>query len=187
MVYKATENTRKAAQERRAHILTTALEHMGDVGWQSFNVHTVAERMGVAVGTVYTYFANTDELVAEAIGLLAHSDRLAMVSTHNDPVVRLSRAVRLLMLRSNANKVMSGAATHPHYRATITRALEEAIADCARAGVVSRINPSLFAHAVYGMVFNVLTSDPSPSPAAIKLVQAMTLRMCCTPELEVVG
>ncbi len=177
MVYRPTDNTRRAAEGRRARIITTAWEHIGDVGWQQFNCHTVAKRMGVGVGTIYTYFPTIHELVESAMGLLAHADMEGMKSVHPDPVIRLTRAIRMLLNRSNQIRVNSGLATHPHYRAIITRVLEEDIADCARAGIIERINPSLLASAVYGMIFNVLASDPSPSEYKIRQVQAMALRI----------
>ncbi len=187
MVYRPTENTRKVAQERRARIITTALEHIGDVGWRDFNCHTVAERMGIGVGTIYNYFPNAHELVEAAMGLLAISDVEGVRSTHHDPQVRLSRAVRTLVLRSNACKVASGAATHPHYRATITRVLEEAIAACVRARIIPRTNPSLLANALYGAVTNVLASDPSPTDETQDLLQTMVLRLVGVDECETVS
>ncbi|HMQ30994.1 MAG TPA: TetR family transcriptional regulator [Chloroflexaceae bacterium] len=50
-------------QERRAHILATALELWGERTFTSFTMAEVAARSGLAKGTLYLYFATKEELL----------------------------------------------------------------------------------------------------------------------------
>lgn len=50
-------------QERRAHILATALELWGAHTFASFTMAEVAARSGLAKGTVYLYFSTKEELL----------------------------------------------------------------------------------------------------------------------------
>lgn len=50
-------------QERRAHILATALELWGEHTFASFTMAEVATRSGLAKGTLYLYFTTKEELL----------------------------------------------------------------------------------------------------------------------------
>lgn len=54
-------------QERRAKILTAARELASDGGYEAVVMRDVAERAGVALGTLYRYFASKDHLLAEVL------------------------------------------------------------------------------------------------------------------------
>ncbi|MBA2325926.1 MAG: TetR family transcriptional regulator [Actinobacteria bacterium] len=54
-------------QERRDRILAVARELAGSGGYEAVVMRDVAERSGVALGTLYRYFASKDHLLAEVL------------------------------------------------------------------------------------------------------------------------
>jgi AcrR family transcriptional regulator len=59
--------TQDAEEEKRKKILETAVIAFGDIGYRGATIRDIAERIGVASGTLYTYFANKEELFRAAI------------------------------------------------------------------------------------------------------------------------
>lgn len=183
MVFRKTEAGIQRAENKRARILTAALEHISDVGWPSFDGHVVAANVQMATGTIYVYFNSMSELVNEAIGLLAYADAQAMVSGNADPVERYTRAVRVLIIRSNPQRVATQASTHPVYRTAIQRVLEDAIVHACDGKMYAACPASLLATAVYGAIFGVLAHDPSPNSKTQRVISAMALRMIQAPDM----
>lgn len=65
MAYRPTEKTRAARAQRRAALLAQATELVATGGFAAATVKAIAERSGLGVGTVYSYFdGNTDLLAA---------------------------------------------------------------------------------------------------------------------------
>lgn len=64
MPYRATEATRCARQQRSDTLLTKARAIVAADGFGAASVKAVAAAAGVSAGTVYTYFANREELLA---------------------------------------------------------------------------------------------------------------------------
>lgn len=56
-----------AQQERRARVLDAAVALARDGGYEAVMMKEVAERAGVALATVYRYFASKDQLLAVAL------------------------------------------------------------------------------------------------------------------------
>src|SRR5262249_59475230 len=65
MAYRTTQRTEARRAETRGRIVTAALELIAEGGYVAAQIATVAERAGVAVGTVYRYFPSKSELFAE--------------------------------------------------------------------------------------------------------------------------
>jgi AcrR family transcriptional regulator len=63
MAYRSTERTEARRAETRARITSAALALVAEGGYVAAQVAPVAERAGVAVGTVYRYFPSKDHLV----------------------------------------------------------------------------------------------------------------------------
>lgn len=183
MVFRKTEAGIQRAENKRARILTAALEHMADVGWPKFDGHTVAANVKMATGTIYVYFKSMPELVNEAIGLLACADATAMRSQHPDPHERYRRAVAAVINRSNEQRIATQASTHPVYRAAITRELEDAILHVWGGRIDGAPPCVLVASAVYGALFGVLAVEPHPSNRLRAMMTSMAERMVEAPEL----
>ena len=65
MAYRTTKRTEARRAETRERITTAARELIAEGGYVEAQVAPVADRAGVAVGTVYRYFPSKSELFAE--------------------------------------------------------------------------------------------------------------------------
>src|SRR5829696_5593202 len=65
MAYRSTERTEARRAETRARITTAARELIAEGGYVAAQVAEVADRAGVAVGTVYRHFPSKSDLFAE--------------------------------------------------------------------------------------------------------------------------
>ncbi len=65
MPYRTTERTRARRAETRARIVTSARELIAEGGYVAAQIAPVADRAGVAVGTVYRHFPSKSDLFAE--------------------------------------------------------------------------------------------------------------------------
>lgn len=65
MAYRSTERTEARRAETRRRITTAARELIAEGGYVAAQVATVADRAGVAVGTVYRHFPSKSDLFAE--------------------------------------------------------------------------------------------------------------------------
>ncbi|MGW4498750.1 TetR/AcrR family transcriptional regulator [Micromonospora sp. NPDC004336] len=65
MVYRSTERVRARLNASRERIIAAALEIMAGAGYAGCSVAAVAERAGVATGTVYRHFPAKADLFAE--------------------------------------------------------------------------------------------------------------------------
>jgi AcrR family transcriptional regulator len=65
MAYRTTQRTEARRAETRRRITTAARELIAEGGYVAAQVATVADRAGVAVGTVYRHFPSKSDLFAE--------------------------------------------------------------------------------------------------------------------------
>jgi AcrR family transcriptional regulator len=65
VAYRTTERTEARRAQTRQRIVAAALELIAEGGYLNAPVAAVAERAGVAVGTVYRYFPSKSDLFAE--------------------------------------------------------------------------------------------------------------------------
>src|SRR4051794_41576103 len=65
MPYRPTERTQQRKAEARERIFAAALEQLADGGYASATMQAVAQRAGVATGSVYRHFPSKSELFAE--------------------------------------------------------------------------------------------------------------------------
>jgi len=65
MPYRPTPRTRERRQAAREAIVEAAIAQVAEGGYSSASVQAVAERAGVATGTVYRHFSAKSELFAE--------------------------------------------------------------------------------------------------------------------------
>src|SRR5436305_8680005 len=65
MPYRPTERTERRKAEARERIVRAAIDQLGEGGYASATIQTVAARAGVATGTVYRHFQSKSDLFAE--------------------------------------------------------------------------------------------------------------------------
>ena len=97
MVYRRTPSVVTRLEDNRARILAAARDLVAEGGWRHAHVATVAEKAGVATGTVYRYFPSKAELFAEVLAIVSRRERdvlAAIVDGDGTPAARLRGAVQ---------------------------------------------------------------------------------------------
>ncbi|MCD9624301.1 TetR/AcrR family transcriptional regulator [Rhabdothermincola salaria] len=94
----AVEDLPAGQRARRARIIAAALDLLGDADYERIQIRMVAERAGVALGTLYRYFPSKEHLFAAALAEWGagfgprQSGRTA--ARPPEPPARLKRALR---------------------------------------------------------------------------------------------
>ena len=78
MAYRQTENVARRLAARHAAILAAAGDAAAEGGMAAVQIAPVAERAGIAAGTVYRYFRSKTELVAALVATLSERDMAAI-------------------------------------------------------------------------------------------------------------
>src|SRR5262245_48810928 len=78
MAYRRTENVARRLAARRAAILAAAAAAAAEGGMAAVQIAPVAERAGIAAGTVYRYFPSKAELVAALVAALCEREIAAI-------------------------------------------------------------------------------------------------------------
>ena len=78
MPYRRTENVVRRLTARHDAILAAAREIAAADGMAAVQIAPVAERAGIATGTVYRYFPSKTELVAALVAALAEREMAAL-------------------------------------------------------------------------------------------------------------
>src|SRR5689334_14818254 len=103
MVYRRTASVVSRLEDNRARILSVARGLVAEGGWRHAHVATVAEKAGVATGTVYRYFPSKAELFAEVLSNVSRRERdvvAAIVDGDGTPAARLRGAVQAFSKRA---------------------------------------------------------------------------------------
>lgn len=145
MAEDATPLTR-AQRDRGIRVLETAMRMAGEGGYEAVQMRAVAEQSGVALGTIYRYFAGKDELLVaglagwirrtrrriEAAGIAGDTPADRLIGLLEQSAKRTQQRPMLMGALVTALGTTSPAAT-PH-----KRAVEEEM----RALVVTALGPS---------------------------------------------
>lgn len=105
-------SARPSRLARRERILTVALELASRGGYEEVQMRDVAERAGVALGTLYRYFPSKVHLLAAALaGHLAglHTGVLERARTESGPAARLIAVMNGLVDDLDGNRRMAEA------------------------------------------------------------------------------
>lgn len=106
MAYRETEHTRARKANTRQRLLHAARDLVAEQGFAAATAAAVAERSGVAAGTIYRHFPNKPELVAEVFRY-ATEHEVAQVAAASESrnvsdayALRLARAVAVFARRA---------------------------------------------------------------------------------------
>src|SRR6202161_2378364 len=78
MPYRRTENVMRRLAARREAIVAAARDAAGEGGMAAVQIVPVAERAGIAAGTVYRYFPSKNDLVAALVAAVSEAEIDAM-------------------------------------------------------------------------------------------------------------
>jgi AcrR family transcriptional regulator len=84
MPYRPTERTEARRAAARETIVSAALDQLAEGGYASASVQAVAQRAGVATGTVYRHFPSKRELFAEVFRRASARELAAVADTAAD-------------------------------------------------------------------------------------------------------
>lgn len=176
MPYRKTDNVARKLAARHAAILAAAREALAAGGMGSVQIADVAERAGIATGTVYRYFPAKTDLVAELVGALALEEVGALGAAARaapGPLSALAAAflifgARVLARRRIATALLTEAvdadvaAARAPYRAAIAGEFERLIAAALAGGHLPDQDIKLTATAVLGALIDGLIGPGAP-------------------------
>jgi AcrR family transcriptional regulator len=194
MPYRRTENVVRKLAARHDAIVAAACEIAAEAGMAAVQIAPVAERAGIATGTVYRYFPSKTELVAALVAALAEREMAALERAANaapGPLSALSAAIASFAARALANRRLAFALiaepvepeidrARASFRQALAAALEKLIRRALDAGRLSDQDAALAAPALLGALIAALIGPHAPAvpadPAQVRArVQMLTL------------
>lgn len=193
MPYRRTENVTRRLAERREAIVAAARALAAEGGMGAVQIALVADRAGIAAGTVYRYFPSKNELVAAVIAAVSERELAAMRAAADaapGPLSALAAAVTTFSGRALQRRRLAWAAiaepVDPDidamrlaYRQALVAELEKRLAACIRSGHLAEQDVRLSSAALVGALIEGLLGPLAPeasTPAGARAaVQALTL------------
>lgn len=194
MVYRRTDKVVRRLAERHAAIIAAARGAAAEAGMAAVQIAPIAERAGIAAGTVYRYFPSKGDLVAALVAAVSEAEMDAMRRAADAAPGALSAlatalatfAARALTRRRLAWAVIAEPvdAEADRIRLVYRRALAAEIETRLRAaigqGLLPVQDPALTAAALVGALMEGLMGPLAPpvqdTPAAIRdAVRSLTL------------
>jgi AcrR family transcriptional regulator len=194
MPYRRTDNVTRKLAARRSAILAVARTLASETGLGSVQIAAVAERTGIAAGTVYRYFPAKLELIAalvdaEATAEIAALDRAANAAP--GPLSALAATIVGFAARALARRRLVFAmiaepveveldAARAVYRGALRSAFEARIRAAVERGLLPAQDAGVAAAALVGMLIEGLIGPLAPpatdDPAKVRAqVQSLTL------------
>lgn len=178
MAYRTTERTEARRAETRGRIVTAARELIAEGGYVAAQVAPVADRAGVAVGTVYRYFPSKSDLFAEVFREASQHEVDAMAeavhaSTGRAPE-RIAAGVEAFARRALAGRRLAWAllaepvdpaveAERLHFRHSYRDLMAEVIAQGVEAGELPPQDIEVTAAALIGAIGETMLGPLSPT------------------------
>lgn len=177
MAYRRTENITRRLAERRAAIVAAAREIAAEDGMGAVQIAPVADRAGIAAGTVYRYFPSKTELVRTLVETIAAQEIAAMrraADAAPGPLSALAAAVAAFAARAAACQRLSwtllAESGEPElelvrraYRKSLAGEIESRIERAMAAGRLPAQDACLAAAAIVGALVEALISRFNPS------------------------
>ena len=179
MAYRSTERTEARRAETRQRIVTAALELIAEGGYVNAQVAAVADRAGVAVGTVYRYFPSKSELFAEVFRIASQREVDAMragaaATDGGSAIDRIAAGTETFARRALAGKRLAWAllaepvdpaveAERLHFRHSYRDVIAEIVADGVRSGELPEQDPEVTGAALVGAIGETMIGPLSPT------------------------
>jgi AcrR family transcriptional regulator len=194
MPYRRTDNVVRKLAARHAAILQAAQALATEGGMAAVQIVPVAERAGIAAGTVYRYFPAKAELVAALVAALSEREIAALARAADEapgPLSALAAAITSFAARTRANRRLAFAllaepvepeidTARLSYRSALARAFEARIQTALAGGHLPDQDAALAARALVGALIEGLIGPLAPgfandARAARVQIQALTL------------
>jgi AcrR family transcriptional regulator len=197
MAYRRTENVVRRLAAREHAILDAATAMAGEAGMGAVQIAAVAERAGIAAGTVYRYFPSKTDLVGELVSAVAERELSAMRAAADaapGPLSALAAAIATFAARALTERQLAWAviaepvdAEVDALRLEFRRSLAAELASRIRAAIGGRHLPDqdagVASPAIVGAIMEGLLGPLAPKPAdaaarreAVRTVTLLSLR-----------
>jgi AcrR family transcriptional regulator len=179
VAYRSTERTEARRAETRERIVTAALELIAEGGYVAAQVAAVADRAGVAVGTVYRYFPSKSDLFAEVFRVASQREvdemRAGAAATEGGSAVeRIAAGTETFARRALAGRRLAWAllaepvdpaveAERLHFRHSYRDVIAEIVADGVRSGELPEQDVEATAAALVGAIGETMIGPLSPT------------------------
>jgi len=189
MVYRATTLTESKKSGTRARILKEARHLVSQGGFSAAAVVPVAQRSGIATGTIYRHFPSKAELVAEVFRFATEHELAAVIRASqigNTVSERLMSAVETFAIRAlKAPRLAYALIAEPvdplvekerlSYRFAYAEAFEDLINDGIHSQEFSPQNAAITAAALVGFLSEVLVGPLAPQPGHEENIQQQNI------------
>jgi AcrR family transcriptional regulator len=181
VAYRATERTEARKAAARERIVTSARELIAHGGYAEASVAAVAERAGVATGTVYRHFPSKADLFAEVFRNASQHEVDAVVAATREvrgtAAARIAAAVEAFARRALRGRRLAWAliaepvdpaveAERLVFRRAYRDAFAAVIAEGVQDGELPDQDPALTAAAMVGAIGEALVGPVSPTSSA---------------------
>jgi AcrR family transcriptional regulator len=178
MAYRSTERTEARRAETRSAITTAARELISEGGYVAAPVAAVADRAGVAVGTVYRHFPSKSDLFAEVFREASQHEvdamRGAMEEIKGPAAERVAVGIEAFARRALRGRRLAWAllaepvdpaveAERLHFRHSYRDLMAEVIAEGIEAGELPAQDVEATAAALIGAVGEAMVGPLSPT------------------------
>jgi AcrR family transcriptional regulator len=176
VAYRPTEKTEARRTQTRARIVRAALELVAHGGYREAQVAQVAQRAGVATGTVYRHFPSKAELFTEVFRVASQREVDAVAEAANAQATaprQLAAAVETFARRALRGRRLAWAllaepvdpaveAERLQFRRAYAEVFERAIAAGIQRGELPAQDPAFTATALVGAIGEALVGPLSP-------------------------
>jgi AcrR family transcriptional regulator len=177
MAYRPTERTEARRLEARERILSAAIDLVAQGGYRAASVSAVADRAGVATGSVYRHFPSKAGLFAEVFRRASQREVNAVVAAsagEDNAVERLATAIETFARRALRGRRLAWAllaepvdpaveAQRLRFRRAYRDAFASLLADGIAAGVFPEQRVEVAAAALVGAIGEALVGPLSPA------------------------
>jgi AcrR family transcriptional regulator len=193
MAYRRTERVIARLAARQEAIVAAARALASESGMAAVQIVPVAERAGIAAGTVYRYFPSKDDLVAALVGAISEQEIAAIgraAAAAPGPLSALAAAVMAFAVRALRERRLAAAmlacegdadaaAERLAFRRRLAAEFASRIGAAITAGHLPDQDPAFAAAAVIGAVMEgllgSLAATPETAEAQRDAAQALTL------------
>ena len=198
VAYRRTENVIRRLAAREEAIVAAARIAAAEGGMGAVQIVPVAERAGIAAGTVYRYFPSKTELIAKLVGVVSEREIGAVrraADAAPGPLSALAAAIATFAARALRNRRLAWAviaepvdaevdAVRLTYRRTLAAELEKRVRAAIQGGHLPDQDAALAAPALVGALLEGLigplapaqAGEPAKSRAAVQTLTLLTLR-----------
>jgi AcrR family transcriptional regulator len=198
MAYRRTDNVIRRLAARHQAILTAARSAASEGGMASVQVAPVAQRAGIATGTVYRYFPSKTDLVTAVVAAIAEREIGAVRKAGKaapGPLSALAASIATFAARAVRNRRLTWAviaepvdaeveAARIAYRRALAEEFRSRIEAALQAGHLPAQDTSLAAPALVGALLEGLlgplapggNDDPARSREAVQTLTLLSLR-----------